>query len=103
MAVEERAWDSAWSVMAGLLIRKPAPLAAFPGDKESGGRPGLHRRALAAAGAKRRTAEAAPFCLAMQSRTARGPAAENGDAVAVAGPGGLRSVSPLLEGRKARL
>ncbi|WP_299632006.1 hypothetical protein [uncultured Roseobacter sp.] len=43
-------------------------------------------------------AKAAPFWLAMQSRTS-GPAAENGAAAAIAGPGGLRSVSPLSEGR----
>lgn len=43
-------------------------------------------------------AEAAPFWIAMQSR-GLALAAENGVAAAIAGPGGLRSVSPLSEGR----
>ncbi|WP_299507571.1 hypothetical protein [uncultured Roseobacter sp.] len=41
----------------------------------------------------RRMAEATPFWIAMQSQTCL--AAENGVAAAIAGPDGLRSVSPL--------
>jgi len=47
-------------------------------------------------------AKAPPFWIAMQSRGLT-PAAENGVAAAIAGPGALRSVSPLSGRPRARL
>ncbi|GFE66543.1 hypothetical protein [Litoreibacter roseus] len=61
----------------------PAP-TQFPTKWYFAGNPWLRRPER-----KRRMAEAARFWIAMQSRAC--PAAENGVAAAIAGPGGFRS------------